>query len=173
MRLARYISALILVAAIAAAQAQTPDRASKENFDDKDWAGQKVLLPPYPKPENLARIYVSPNTTFEFFVDTASVSVTQDDAVRYTLVARSSSGAMNVSYEGIRCRNHEHRPYAFGKFDGTWSQARNAFWIPISNAQANRQHAVLAEEFFCPGRVQVHTAEEAVRMLKQGWRPGG
>jgi hypothetical protein len=165
LRLARQFPAFAVVTVAACAPVPSAPQAIPDSFDEKTWEQQKVLLPAYPKPENLAGIYVGPNTSFQFFVDIASVSVTPDGAVRYILVALSSSGATNVGYEAIRCKTYEHRTYAFGRSDGTWSQSRNPLWIPISGAQANRQHAVLAEEFFCPGHVPPRNAGDAAKTL--------
>ncbi len=123
-------------------------------------------MPPFPKAENLAPIYVGP-TTFEFLVDTTSISVNEDDPIRYTLIARSSSGAMNVSYESIRCGTYERRLYALGRSDGTWSQARTSKWVPIGGAQ----YATLADDFFCAKRGQARTAEGVVDLLKRSQGP--
>lgn len=172
MRLARQVSAFVAVTMAACASIPSAPRAAWDNFDEKTWEQQKVLLPPYPNPKDLAGIYVSPNTSFRFFVVKGSVNVTSDGTVRYVLVAQSSGGATNVSYEGIRCKTFEHRAYAFGRSDGTWSQSRNLSWMPISPDQANRQHAVLAEEFFCPGGVPPRNDEDAARMLdRRGLAP--
>jgi hypothetical protein len=154
--------------AVAACAAQP----QQDDFDGKPWEVQKTQLPSYPKPENLLRVHVSPPTSFEFFVDTASVSVGQDGIVRYTLIARSTGGAVNVSYEGIRCLPLERKLYAFGGFDRTWSPARVPQWAPISRTQTNQQHAALAEDFFCPESGRVRTTEEAVQALRRGNIPG-
>ena len=166
----RLFASGLLAATVAVAQPQPPDRVPlEEGSGGKPWEEQKTRLPPYPKPENWVPIYVSPATTFEFFVDRASVSVGQDGVVRYTLVARSSSGATNVGYEGIRCQTFERKLYAFGRFDGAWSQARDPRWVRISRGQANRQHAALAEDFFCYQQGgPVRTSEEAVQALQRG-----
>lgn len=170
MRAARGLSATVLLVVAGAASAQPADRSPGGDLEGKAWQEIKTVLPPYPAPNNLVRIYVGPTTTFEFYVDATSLSVTQTGIVRYTLVARSSSGAMNVSYDGIRCDSREHRSYAFGRFDGTWLEARNSQWVPISRTQS--QYATLADDFFCPQGGRVHTAEEAVLALKRGSGPG-
>lgn len=142
-----------------------------EEAEEKPWEEQKAQLPPAPSPQNLRRIDVSGSTAFEFLIDLASVSLGKDGVVRYTLVARSSSGATNVSFEGIKCSGRERKLYAFGRPDGSWSQARNAQWGPITGNQANRQHAALADDYFCPGRLIVRTSEEAIEALKRGGHP--
>lgn len=134
----------------------------------KPWEVQKALIPPYPKEEKLLPFYVGSSRPFAFFVDSASVSVGQDGIVRYTLVARSPSGAANVSYEGIRCQTYETRTYAFGGLDGTWTQARNQEWTTYSRYQTD-QHLVLADDFLCTAR-GTKTAEEAVQALARGNR---
>ena len=153
----------ILLSALAAcARPSLEDSDSKSAFDNKTWEEQKASLPPFAKTENLAPIYVGP-TAFEFLVDTTSISVNEDRAMRYTLIARSSSGAMNVSYEGIRCKTYERRLYALGRSDGAWSQARNSKWVPIRGAQ----YATLADDFFCDKRGQARAAEDVVDLLKR------
>ena len=143
-----------------------PDQA-----EEKPWEEQKLALPPYPRPENLLKFQVSGSTSFDFFVDPTSISVGKDGVVRYALMARSSTGATNVSFEGIKCTGRERKLYAFGRPDGTWSQARDARWGPITGNQANRHHAALADEFFCPARLIVRDTEEALDALKRGGHP--
>ena len=132
----------------------------------KPWDEQKTLLPPYPKSGSLVPFYVGPSA-FSFFIDQASVGVGDDGAVRYTLVARSASGATNVSYEGIRCDVYESRIYAFGRSDGAWSQATNAKWMPIDRLATSPQTS-LADDFFCSQRGPVRTTEDALAALARG-----
>lgn len=168
----RFVRLTLLVALSACTPSSPPNRASDDGFDDKPWEVQQALLPAHPNQGNLVQIYVSPTTTFQFFVDTASISAGEDGPIRYIMIARSPSGAENLSYEGLRCETRERKLYAFGRSDGTWSRARNPQWAPIGEGQANRQHAALAEDFFCPQGVRVRTSEDAVRMLRQGAHSG-
>ncbi len=142
-----------------------------ESAEEKPWEEQKLQLPPYPKDDTLVKIDVSSASAFDFFVDLASVSVGSDGIIRYALVARSDSGAKNVSFEGIKCNAREAKLYAFGRADGTWHQARNPEWRPISGIQVNSQQAVLADIFFCPGRLIVSSTAEAVKALRRGGHP--
>ena len=168
----RFVALVVALFATAAwAQPSKPSYLTDE-FEDKPWEEQKAQLPPYPKPENLVRINVSAVTSFDFFVDRASVSVDKDEVIRYTLVARSADGATNVSFEGIRCATRERKLYAFGSTGNNWMQSRNAEWAKIREATANRQHAALADDYFCPGRLAVRNTEEALDALKRGGHPG-
>ena len=166
-----FIAMLLAVMPLFAwAQASKPWQLSDE-FEEKPWEEQKTQLPPYPVTENLVRIYVSAATSFEFLVDAASVSVDKDEVIRYTLIARSPSGVLNVSFEGMRCNTRERKLYAFGRADKTWMQARNAAWVRIRDIGVNRQHAALADDFFCPERNPVRSTAEAVGGLKRGGVP--
>jgi len=162
---ARGARALALLA-LAAGCAQP--RTFTDELDTKPWEAQKALLPPYPKAASMVPFYVGPGP-FAFFVDSGSVRVGQDGVVRYTLIARSRSGATNVSYEGIRCEGYARRVYAFGS-DASWSRATNSQWVPINRLAAEPQTA-LANDFFCPERGPVRTTEEALRTLALGNRP--
>lgn len=157
----------LALAALAVACAQT--QLLPDDFDGKPWEAQKVLLPPYPKEGNLIPFYVGPARPFAFFVDSASVSVWRGGVVRYTLIARSPSAAMNVSHEAIRCDTNERKVYAFGRDDGTWAQARNSEWLPIDRSQVNPQLS-LTDGFFCSGR-RFQTSDEAVQALARGNQP--
>ena len=151
---------------VVAAGCAQPDRFSDE-LDGKSWEAQKALLPAYPKEENLVSIYVGRALPFSFSVDRASVTVGRDGVVRYTLVARSSSGATNVSYEGIRCETYERRVYGFGRSDGTWSPARSSQWTPIDRLSTSPATS-LADDLFCSERGGVRTTEDALQALARG-----
>lgn len=148
---------------------QYPGGYKPQFEEDKPWEEQKWSLPEYPAMESLVGFDAGPTSAFRFFVDPASVSLGQDGVVRYTLVARSSSGALNVSYEGLRCATRERRLYAFGRDDKTWAPARSSDWARISSSP---HHVALADDYFCPARGTVRSAEEAVAALKRAARPG-
>jgi CNP1-like family len=165
----------VLCIGTASAQVLAPQYPGgyKPQFDeDKPWEEQKWALPEYPADANLVRFYVSPTTPFEFFVDSKSVSVGKDGVVRYTLVARSPSGASNVSYEGIRCESRERKLYAFGSPDRSWLQARNADWarIPSRRTYPNNQQAALADDFFCVQGSHIGSPEVALKALARASR---
>lgn len=171
--MSRRLALLMLLAALpACSQSSRLNRPQDDGVDGKPWEIQQAQLPGYPKQENLIQIYVSATTTFRFFVDLASISVTKEGPIRYTMVARSPSSVENLSYEAIRCETLERKLYALGRSDGTWSKARNPEWLPINEGQANRQHAALAADFFCPQGVRVRTTDDALRALRQGAYPG-
>lgn len=140
----------------------------EEEGKGKPWVELEVKLPLFPKPENLLQFDPSAASSNHFYIDPGSISIGSDGAVRYTLVVRSSSGAENVSYEGIRCETREQKYYAFGGRDGTWSKARLSEWRRIEYKEINRQHAVLYADYFCPDRKPVKSSRDAVNRFKYG-----
>lgn len=147
----RYVKGLFGLLLIAAGLHLPLAQAADQEDDDVDkgWQETVLQLPAAPKSENLLTFYNS--GTQIFAIDKQSVSVEKDNSVRYTLVATSSNGAKNVSYEAIRCETYEKKLYAFGRSDGTWSASRRNEWDRISNAGANKQHHILYTEYFCDG----------------------
>ncbi|HEY5291136.1 MAG TPA: CNP1-like family protein [Burkholderiales bacterium] len=143
--------------------------SGKPNAGDDVRGGEaQAPLPEYPKPENYLPLQVSATTPFAFFVDAKSVSVGKDGVLRYSLIAKSPDGALNISFEGIRCSDGQFRVYAFGRSDNTWSESRMSRWQPIPADSRNAQRAVLYRDFFCPAGGITATAEEAVRALRRG-----
>lgn len=142
-----------------------------EPEDAGRWDEAQAQLPEFPKPENYLPLRVSATTTFDFFVDAKSVSVSRDGVVRYSLVAKSSDGALNVSFEGVRCSERKFRIYAFGRSDNTWSEARGSLWQGMPADSRNAQRVVLYSEFFCPVGGIIYAPEEGVQALRAGGHP--
>jgi hypothetical protein len=140
----------------------------EEDFDDQDkpWQEIAVQLPAPNQPDDLLPFTLGPTSTYRFAIDAKSLSVGPDGVVRYTLVATSPAGARNVSYEGIRCQSYEHKLYAFGQPDGTWSRSRRDQWERINSYASNSPQASLFKDYFCDGKVAAGKAEEMVDRLR-------
>ncbi len=124
-----------------------------------------LVLPEFPKEDDLLSFQVGPTQTQSFFIDPASLSVGEDE-IRYTMVAKSKAGATNISYEGIRCRTFEFRRYAYGYRDNKWVMSKNEVWRPINFYAANRPRAVLTQEYFCDGRSIAGTDKDMVLRIR-------
>jgi hypothetical protein len=173
--------ACLLAAAFAAGPVQgqpvpedkTRDQRYKSEYELEqerlNWQEGEIKLPAYPKTEGLIEFFVSGASSFRFFIDPASLSPGRDGVVRYTLIARSSSGYANVSYEGIRCATSTYRIYALGH-DGRWIP-KDSEWREIGNTAGQRWHNVLRSRFFCPVRIPIWTAAEGLDALRRGGHP--
>lgn len=138
--------------------------------NEKPWVELSAQLPPPPKPENLVGFDVSPVTQNNYFIDTASITVGEDKVVRYSVVIEAAGGAKSVSFEGMRCATGEHRLYAYGQPDGSWSKARNTRWEGIKFRSPFSYQKALYEDHFCPDGIAVRNANAAVSSLRRGTR---
>jgi hypothetical protein len=137
--------------------------------EDAPWQESSYKLPPFPKDENLLEFYVGPTATAKHYIDQTSIGAGgNDNVVRYVLVVKSPTGAINISYEGLRCDSQEFRLYATGRSDGSWSAARNSEWRPLKGLTLNKQQGALFTNYFCPNKLAIWTAKEGVDALKRG-----
>lgn len=171
------VGAFLVCAVLATAKAVAQELPLRDpaadviDFSEKPLEESKLKLPAAPRPENLIRFDMGPTRrAFEHFVDGATLTLGDDGVIRYTLVVRSDMGATTVNYEGIRCVTREQKTYAYGRRDGTWSEARNPEWHSIATSDQSPEY-VLYSTFFCPGRSSVSSAGEAVAALKNGHHP--
>ena len=160
------LAAVLLLPVPAAAQWDGWDY----DFDQekKPWIELQAQIPPYPKPQNLIEFEAGAASPHRFYIDSESISVGGDGAVRYTLVMRTAGGATNVSFEGMRCETREQKYYATGRSDGAWARARNPQWRHIEYREVNQYHWVLYADFLCNGKVAVKSPKEALDKLKYG-----
>ena len=159
--------ALVLWAGCVAGQVKSDWEIEVER---RGWKEGEYKLPSQPKSQDLLEFYVSATTEFRFFVDTQSLSVGKDGVVRYTLLARSPSGAESITYEGIRCAAGSVRVYAFGRAGGSWSE-RDSDWRPIEARTTQRWHNALWREYFCPMKVPIFDVAEGIDALRRGGHP--
>ena len=160
---------LLLMLLLAASRLWAAD-IDKE-FEEAAWAESNVQLPAFPLEENLIPFRVGAITDTHYFIDGSTISVGADQVIRYTLVIVSSSGAQNISHEGMRCLTAEKRVYAFGRADKTWSKAKSDRWRPIKGGDNNHNVELYANYFCAIGAKTVMTPEEARRVLRYGGKP--
>jgi hypothetical protein len=142
----------------------------EEDPGPKPWEESEAQLPAFPSADRLIRFPVTPSN-FEFFIDSASLTVGNDGVVRFALLARSASGVENVTFEGMRCYTGERRTYAFGQSNKSWSKVRASTWRPIGVADRSPQFGTLWNDYFCPGGMIISNAKEGLDALKWGVHP--
>jgi hypothetical protein len=137
--------------------------------EERAFQDSGLVLPPPPK-GRLIEFSVTSASSFKFFIDPQSLSVS-DGVVRYTLVARSPSGAETVSYEGMRCgMPGSYRVYAFAN-GGAWTRNPSPEWKPIEPKSVQRWHNVLRGQYFCPTRLSIQSVAEGLDALRRGGHP--
>jgi CNP1-like family len=141
----------------------------KNDAEEKPRVETAIKHPQFPDPANLIQYSPGISTANRYFIDTQSISIDRDEVVRYTLVVRSPGGAQNVSFEGIRCVTREHKIYAFGRSDRSWSDARVSEWRWINKEESSRPRLVLYTDYFCPGeKYPVKSVKDAINLLRKG-----
>lgn len=165
----KYFLYLLCTLAITACASQD---VFKDGFDnEKSWAELQGQLPAFPKPENYLPFDSGPVTSNQYYVDTKSIQVGKDGVVRYSLIVKSAAGAMNVSFEGIRCETKERKRYALGRDDGTWSKSHVTDWQRMDNIPQFYAQRELSRYYFCPLNIIVGSSQEAISALKAGIHP--
>lgn len=163
--LAVLLSCALALPALAVAQ---PLKIFEDDEEKKDFVEREVKLPAPPRAENLIKFEPGAANTNNFFIDGTSITISDDGVVRYTMVVKSPSGAENVMYEGIRCETTEVKTYAYGRRDGSWSNASAPAWKKIVYKDLNRQHAVLYSNYFCPDGAPIRSPQVAIQRFKYG-----
>jgi hypothetical protein len=168
------VRAAALAAAVLLAACGPHEDRTRSDWEEANAArfakeGQDVpaQLPPAPGRGDLLGFRAGPTSEFDFYVDARSLAVSEG-VVRYVLVARSPSGAQNVSFEAISCRSGEYRLYATGGPDGGW-QRQESPWRSIG--LRNVAQRVLMREYFCPKRIAIASGAEGVMALQRGGHP--
>ena len=157
-----------MFASALSAHAQWRDWDADFDEEKKSWKEIQAQLPPYPKPQNLVQLDVGRASPHRFLIDTSSISLGEDGVMRFTSVVKTSGGATNVTFEGMRCETREQKVYAFGHSDGSWMRARDPKWRRIEPKDLTPQHYVLYREYFCPERTRPTPVNRAVEALKRG-----
>lgn len=141
----------------------------KDEFEsDKPWIEQMAQLPLYPDERDLLAFDAGSATDNRYLVDATSIKIGEDGVIRFTLVIKSSAGAMNVTYEGIRCATDERKLYALGRNDKSWAQPRVSEWQKITLVRQFYAQRELAKNIFCPHRQIVSNSDDAIQALKAG-----
>jgi hypothetical protein len=149
------------------AQYRTADPADANDPDaPRFWEETEVKIPTAPPSKDLKPFYVSPTTQLKFALDAPSIVFGKDEVIRYVVVITSSSGAQQVTYEGIRCEKYEWRLYATMQSDGKWSKSPNSRWQVIKNTSYNSYHAALVRDAFCDNSIPRRSAKEIIALLK-------
>jgi hypothetical protein len=152
---------------ISQAQYRTADPADANDPDaPRFWEEAEVKIPTAPPSKDLKPFYVSATTQLKFALDAPSIVFGKDEVIRYVVVITSSSGAQQVTYEGIRCEKYEWRLYATMQSDGKWSKSPNSRWQVIKNTSYNSYHAALVKDAFCDNAIPRRSAKEIIPLLK-------
>lgn len=141
--------------------------------DNPDWREDHVPPPPAFEVSRLIPFDVDAGSSLRFGVDPATLQIGKDGVVRYVVVARSSTGALNAMYEGIRCTTAEYKTYARYNADSGWNPVQSADWRPLYQAANNRYALALARQGLCADSAPPPSVQHILRSLRQQDVPRG
>ena len=134
--------------------------------DDPDWKESDTPPPPAFDIGKLVPFDVSSASSLVYGVDPASIRISQrDGVVRYVVVARSASGAVNAVYEGLRCSTAQLKTYARYSASG-WKSLENSEWTSLYASQLSRHALAFAKAGACDNKVVPDSVDALVRRLK-------
>lgn len=163
------VAGFLVFAGPVAGQQYFGDKKYGEYYEEKkEWVELDVKYPDFPKAQNLIEFDVGAATSNRYYVDGTTLHIGEDGVVRYVAVVRTSGGATNVSFEGIRCSAKGRKLYALGRSDNTWGKSRVQEWQAI---RPGSYQAILFKEYFCPRNVAIFKSEEGSDALRRGGHP--
>ena len=131
---------------------KSPQRGMPDDIggvlEEKEFKEVEVALPPFPDESGLLEFQPRRNSANRFYVDRNSISIGNDRVVRYSVVIKSPSGALNTSYEGMRCKTSEFKVYSYRIRSGEWTKARDSRWRQIERSSAEFRFT-LYKDYFC------------------------
>jgi CNP1-like family len=126
----------------------------------------EVVFPGAPQATDLVLVRREATSGYDYLIDGRSITVDRDSIVRFVMIARSSAGADNVTYEAIRCPTRESRVYGFGRADGSWSRSRNVTWRRLPPLNGPDIRVELFRDVFCAGGSAIANATAAVAVMR-------
>lgn len=132
------------------------------------WQEVTAVPPATFRLDRLQRLDVSVGSALTYGIDPDTLSVDTDGVVRYVLVVKSSSGALNVLYEGIHCKKATLKTYARWDNSAAWNVSSHAAWRPLDFSGSTRHAMRMAREGVCDGPTPNGSAAQILRTLQTG-----
>ena len=139
------------------------------------WGEEQFRLPAWPDDRNLVAIKTdTSDARFTHYVDINSLTTGKDEVVRYTVVAESTTGTRNVTFEGMRCTPHgAYKEYAYGVNGKFVPTAVADQWRTLDKGGIDAYRTELWRYYLCVPRLfKPRPKNEQVRMLRSGRVPG-
>jgi hypothetical protein len=133
------------------------------------WSETQIQAPAVFSTDKLITVPQSGPSELVVGIDPNSLSVGADEVVRYVLVARSASGALNVSFEGIHCKSARTRVLArWNTVAQQWRVSDTSEWKNIHDERGSRYAKTLARTGVCDGPTPNTPLSHMTHALKMG-----
>ncbi|TSE34830.1 CNP1-like family protein [Tepidimonas charontis] len=138
---------------------------------NRDWQEAEAPAPPPTlRTEGLVPFSPSVASELRFGLDPDSLTLGPDGVIRYVIVARSASGALNAWYEGLRCATAQVKTYAHWNPGppGQWQHHPQPTWRALGGEFASRPAVALARGGLCDGATPNGQPRDMLRALRAG-----
>jgi hypothetical protein len=145
--LAALICLFVNTTAIAFDPLETEQKIQHQDTET-DWKEAAPKVPEHVDTDDLQAFTVpSADNRFRYFIERSSLETGDDWITRFVLVIRSREGAVNSSYEGLRCGYRMYKVYAYGD-SKRLTPISGAKWQPISRRDSDYR-ATLYNDLVC------------------------
>lgn len=136
----------------------------KTTTTDREWVETEVPPPPSFELKHVITIDMPPYLSLTYGVDPGTIAITGDGIVRYVALASNrAGGALNASYEGIRCSSEEMKTYA--RWTGSkWEVVVKPEWTRFSDMKSSYARQ-LAAQGLCRDHAARASVSDIVREL--------
>ncbi|MBX3611703.1 MAG: CNP1-like family protein [Hydrogenophaga sp.] len=136
--------------------------------DPPPWEEAQVA-PPAWSLDGLSTFRLEGQGSMTFAIDPSTITFAPDGVVRYVFVARSSSGAVNALFEGVRCQTGEVKLYA--RWDtgaSKWRTSGDQTWQPLEYRGPTRRAMQMAQAGVCDNKAPARNVAWLLESLKRG-----
>ena len=152
---------LLQLGSIAQAQLTDPDA--------EPWQESAVVPPASFNADELQRFDVAQGSALSYGIDPKTLSVGDDGVVRYVMVARSSSGALNALFQGVRCATAEVKTYGrWNNNASSWNTSSKEEWQALSFSGFTRPAMMLARAGICEGKTVNGNPQKILHTIRHG-----
>lgn len=123
--------------------------AQRADAEPAPWQEADVRLPDAVNLDRVVTFELTRPASLVFGIEADSLRIDTDGVVRYAFVARSSSGAVNVLFEGMRCQTAEVKLYAHWDKGSGWTPVVASEWKPLSFQGPTRRAMQMARGGVC------------------------
>lgn len=144
-------------------------QAQLRDPDAEPWQ-ESIISPPVSfSTVELQPFDVAQGSALNYGVDPKTLAVGEDGVVRYVMVARSSSGALNVLFQGVRCSTAEFKTYGrWNNNASSWNISSKEEWQPLSFSGFARPAMMLARAGICDGKTINGNSRKILHTMKHG-----
>lgn len=133
------------------------------------WKEAEVALPTTWSAERAMEFRLDNQSALRYAIDPQTVSIGNDGVVRYVFLARSSSGAVNAFFEGVRCQTAEVKVYARWDPDARqWRRSGSEQWQALELRGATRRAMQMAHSGVCNNKAPNRSVAHILDALRNG-----